>query len=68
MGRARCRNGRVGFGWKYVIATDHLKYVGVDVRLILKCTYKRNIVTRSRNHSFCGKEKIITYFEFVSVV
>ena len=32
-----------------------------------KRTYKRNIQTRSRNHSCCGKATIITYSECVSV-
>jgi hypothetical protein len=34
MGRACCRDGKVGFWWIYVIAIDHLEYVGVEVRLI----------------------------------
>jgi hypothetical protein len=67
MGRACCRDGRVGFCWKNVTASDHLKYVGVDVRLILKCTYNRNIEAHSRKHSCRGKEMTITYSECASV-
>jgi hypothetical protein len=50
-----------------VIATDQLKNVGVDIRLILKCTYKRNIEARSRYDCCSGKETSITYSECVSV-
>jgi hypothetical protein len=50
-----------------VIATDQLEYVGMGVRLILKCAYKRNIEAHSRNPSCRGKGKIIPYSECVCV-
>ena len=59
MGRACCRNRTEEFWWKNVIATDHLEYVGLDVRLILICSYKRNTEARSLYHLAVEEKNVL---------